>query len=164
MSSIPIENSYRVTNHLLAGEYPGHFDPDTAAARLEAFRDAGVTVFVDLTTENDCLAPYEHLAPFAVHERHPIPDMSVPQSSGQMRGILDSIDAHTAAGETVYVHCWGGVGRTGTVVGCYLVRHGLPGEQALVRLAELFSRMPKSSGRESPETPAQREFVLAWPV
>ena len=23
----------------------------------------------------------------------------------------------------VYVHCWGGVGRTGTVVGCWLVRH-----------------------------------------
>lgn len=32
-----------------------------------------------------------------------------------------------AAGQTVYVHCYGGIGRTGTVVGCWLVRHGLSG-------------------------------------
>ena len=31
----------------------------------------------------------------------------------------------------MYLHCWGGVGRTGTVVGCWLVRHGRTGDEAL---------------------------------
>lgn len=47
----------------------------------------------------------------------------------QMRAILDAIDR--AAGSIVYVHCWGGHGRTGTVAGCYLVRHGQDTRQSL---------------------------------
>ena len=37
--------------------------------------------------------------------------------------------------EPVYVHCWGGIGRTGTVVGCWLVRHGMTGDEALAEFA-----------------------------
>ena len=32
------------------------------------------------------------------------------------------------------MHCWGGVGRTGTTVGCWLVRHGRSGTEALAEL------------------------------
>ncbi|MSR27507.1 MAG: hypothetical protein EXS06_10930, partial [Planctomycetaceae bacterium] len=39
--------------------------------------------------------------------------------------ILADIDAELAAGRPVYVHCWGGVGRTGTVVGLvHVARRG----------------------------------------
>lgn len=31
----------------------------------------------------------------------------------------------------VYLHCWGGIGRTGTIVGCWLARNGFPGKAAL---------------------------------
>ena len=71
-----------------------------------------------------------------------------------MARILDSIDASLAAGEVVYVHCLAGIGRTGTVIGCYLVRHGLSGEEALARVEAL-----RGAG---PETPEQRELVRSW--
>jgi protein-tyrosine phosphatase len=35
-----------------------------------------------------------------------------------MTTILDAIDESMTAGKPVYVHCWGGMGRTGTVIGC----------------------------------------------
>ena len=38
---------------------------------------------------------------------------------------VTTFDRQLAAGLGVYVHCWAGVGRTGTVVGCWLIRHQL---------------------------------------
>jgi protein tyrosine/serine phosphatase len=80
-----------------------------------------------------------------------------------MRKVLDSIDGALSAGRTVYVHCWGGVGRTGMAVGCYLVRHGLSGEKALAQLAEWWQYVPKHQVyTRSPETDEQVEFILNW--
>jgi hypothetical protein len=42
------------------------------------------------------------------------------------------------------------------VAGCWLVRQGLTGEQALARIAEL------RGDHEAPETEKQRAFVLNW--
>ena len=158
----PIAESYWVSaGRFLAGEYPGSTDAEAARARLERFRDAGVEVFIDVTEDGE-LAPYAELLDGAIHERHPIRDVSVPADPSIMIGILDSIDRHLQAGRTVYVHCWGGVGRTGTVVGCWLVRHGLDGQAALERLEALFADNAKATTRSSPETDEQRAYVKQW--
>ena len=78
-----------------------------------------------------------------------------------MQRILDTIDDALQRGHTVYVHCWGGIGRTGTVVGCYFVRQGLSGDASLKRIQELLQNTPKR-GRTSPETPEQRRMILDW--
>ena len=82
-----------------------------------------------------------------------------------MSRILDHIDAELAAGRKVYLHCWGGIGRTGTAVGCHLVRSGQSGVEALATIAELWRGVSEQKRRdfpESPQTRAQREFVNAW--
>ncbi len=89
-----------------------------------------------------------------------IPDLHTPLPEGMAR-ILDTIDAALEAGRTVYVHCYGGIGRTGTVVGCYLVRHGTDGEAALAEIARLRRETP-DGWKRSPETHAQREMVRNW--
>lgn len=166
----PTPNTYWVNEHLLAGEYPGHKDEAEARRKLAAFLDTGVTCFVDLTEEGE-LVPYAHLLPARAptselpveYHRHPIRDVSVPRSPAEMIAILDTIDEAIAAGHTVYVHCWGGVGRTGTVIGCYLVRHGLDGEAALAELARLWRTVEKSGRKpQTPETWQQREWVRNW--
>lgn len=116
--------------------------------------------FLDLTEEKERLEPYIDRAGGAIYMRRPIRDLDC-CSEAEMNGILDVIDAARDSGDTVYVHCWGGVGRTGTVVGCWLVRHGLSGEQALRRIKELRDPTPKG-WRESPETPSQRRMVRMW--
>ena len=98
-----------------------------------------------------------------MHRRLSIRDLDVPRSRDEMSRILDEIDAALALGHTVYVHCWGGIGRTGTVVGCHLVRHGLTGDEALAAIARLWPTMQKSHRRDrSPETAAQHAWVRGW--
>ncbi len=160
----PIADSYWVEpSRLLAGEYPGDRDDDEARHRLRRLGWSGVDLFLDLTEPGEYgLRPYPPLlADGAEHRRMAIPDLGAPDRAG-MRAILDAIKAALAEGRVVYLHCYGGIGRTGTVVGCWLVEHGLSGPAALERLAELRDGTPDGS-RRSPETDAQREMVLAWP-
>ena len=80
-----------------------------------------------------------------------------------MSDILDAIDEALARGRVVYVHCWGGIGRTGTVVACWLRRHGRTGEQALAELAGFWTNMQKRHrAPRSPETAGQVAWVHAW--
>ena len=44
------------------------------------------------------------------------PELSA-QVAELMTAILNAIDESMTAGKPVYVHCWGGAGRTGTVIG-----------------------------------------------
>ncbi|MXZ90741.1 MAG: hypothetical protein F4W95_05350 [Chloroflexi bacterium] len=162
----PIDHCYWVLpGKLLAGEYPRNIDEPSSREKLRKLTDAGVSAFIDLT---DPSATDHHLKPYAdllnghSHQRFPIRDLSVPSSPELTKATLDAIDAHIAAGETVYVHCWGGVGRTGTVIGCWLARHHEPGQAALDRLTELWQQNPKSRSRRSPETGEQVQYVLNW--
>ena len=155
---------------LLAGPYPGAASKAEAVAKLDAFLDAGVTCFVDLTEEGEGppLHPYSSLlrqratkrGNRVTHLRMPIRDVDVP-TAWQMRAILGAVRLALEEGETVYVHCWGGVGRTGTVVGCLLVEDGMSAGAVLAHLAELRGGTQRAH-RVSPETHAQRAFVTGW--
>ena len=157
----PIRSCYWAADGLLAGEYPGSWDAKEAARRLRAFANQDVTLFVDLTHRADGLEPYERLleAP-AMRVSHPIVDMGT-TTVPHMSRILDDIDAALAEEQTVYVHCWGGRGRTGTVVGCWLVRHGLDEGDAIRQIARM-RREIDDEWMSSPETSAQRAMVSGW--
>ena len=156
----------------MAGEYPSARTADEAERRLQALLDAGVTYFLDLTTDDDPLDPYEQpVRDLAAqrsadvhYSRRAIRDMGCP-TPDDMRLILDEIDSAIADGHVVYVHCWGGIGRTGTVVGCFLVRRGRDGTDALAEVARLYNTMSERKRLrfpESPQTPRQRNFVRTW--
>jgi hypothetical protein len=161
MRAAPIPDSYWVKEgKLLAGEYPGAADADAALQKLQRIREAGVDFFLDLTEAGEGLRPYEAAVAPLEYRRMPIRDLGLP-SSGEMIAILDEIDRAIADGRCVYVHCWGGIGRTGTVVGCWLVRHGRTPDDALDQIALWRSQTP-DGWRRSPETDEQHAFVGAW--
>ncbi len=171
MKERPIEYCYWVTDNLLAGEYPGDLDEQKAREKVASLLDAGVSIFIDLTEgENERafirgskLRPYADLAGQAAHLQFPIQDMGVPESPELTKEILDSIDRNIANGCTVYVHCLGGVGRTGTIIGCWLSRHnGYDGNAALRGLRELWKENPKSQSRSTPERDHQVDYVCNW--
>ena len=169
----PFEHCYWVVeNKLLAGEYPRTKDPDASKMKIEALLRTGVTLFIDLTEEAEGLLPYgEFLKPHkrVSHRRFPIcdistprSDISTPRSHEATATTLDAIDAEIAKGGIVYVHCWGGVGRTGLIVGCWLARHCSDGSTALTRLRELWQQCAKSADRQSPETKEQERYIINW--
>lgn len=170
-SNLPHSNCYWVQpGRLMAGEYPGAFNEAQARHKLQLILEAGVTFFLDLT-EPDELEPYAGLVEEAAkargitvkHQRLSIKDGDIPKSPQEMVKILDTIDEALAAGHTVYVHCWGGIGRTGTVVGCHLVRHGKRGEEALAAIARWWQSIEKRHRHpRSPETEAQVAYILNW--
>ncbi len=139
---------------LIAGRHPCAWGPENASLEVEDLVEAGVTLFVDLTQRGE-LEPYTSLVGLpARYLNRPIRDFSIP-TRDVLVGILDEIDAELDAGGVVYVHCWAGCGRTGVVVGSWLVRHGATPDEALRRIAE-------ARGRGCPQTLEQRAFVLGW--
>jgi len=139
---------------LIAGRHPCARGPDNARLEVEELLEAGVTLFVDLTQSGE-LDPYAGLVvPPARYVNRPIRDFSTP-TPVDLVAILDEIDVELDAGGLVYVHCWAGCGRTGVVVGSWLVRHGAEPNDALRRVAE-------ARGLGCPQTLEQRLVVLAW--
>src|SRR5438552_2858491 len=112
----PTAESYWITERLLAGKYPGaRLDAD-AESKLERLLAAGVRTFVDLTEDAELLPYRRLLPPDVVHERIAVPDITCPRAD-QVRTALDVIERGVGRG-VVYVHCRGGCGRTGVIIGC----------------------------------------------
>lgn len=160
---------------LLAGAYPGHPDAVKHAARVHAIRAAGCTTFVNLVQEDEinnggqpfrsyveALDACEGFVERVSCLRFPVKDLWVP-SRAMMRGILDAIDLSLEARRAVFVHCFGGVGRTATVVGCWMIRHGLASSADVMSVLARLRTADKVAGkRDAPESPEQKAFVRAW--
>lgn len=176
----PIPNSYWATPYLVACEFP--YCPLTPAQtrqhtkqKLDALLLAGVQTFIDLTEPHE-LFPYSpHLAsrcallgvdPKSVeYHNFPIRDRSLPDRLELVREILAVLKDNEQRGRVCAVHCRGGIGRTGLVVGCWLVECGLAkdGDDALRMIADQWRQVEKCKRFPcSPETGPQFEFVQTF--
>lgn len=165
----PTDRSYWVIpGRFAAGAYP---NPDPRNDKVGQLLDAGINLFVNLTQDYpggtdyrmnryDTRAAERH----ATVVRRDIADNDV-TSRDEMIETLDVIDHHLRDGCNVYVHCWGGSGRTGTVVGCWLRRHGYARSgDVLNLLRRLRSEGDLKGGHKpSPQTGPQHRMVLEWP-
>ena len=152
---------YRADESIWAGAYLGAKMQSETIAKLQWVAHEQIDVIIDLTTPADRLEPYADLlpiyAPRATHYSFPIKDMGIP-SPAQLLAILDTITHAVAARKRVYIHCWGGIGRTGTVVACWYIRNALSATDALATLAQVRSGLE----RTSPEVVDQFTFVQQW--
>ena len=160
-----IHGYWIVRGRLLATEYPGAKDEEKALRKLQVLRDAGVNSFVDLTEAGERtwdgtpMVPYNGLlGPDVNYRRFAIRDTSVIDDAGYDR-ILDYIRAELDAGRVVNFHCWGGKGRTGTVVGSWLIdNEGVSYPEVIDRMQEL--RRGSSKGNHPvPDTPEQHDVL-----
>lgn len=157
---------------LFAGEYPGDRNHAVARERIRFLAESGIRVFIDLTTRLDRLAPYDEVLTELTDETGwelmrislPIPDMGIPESAELTRTILATIRESIDRSPAAYIHCWGGIGRTGTVIGCWLRERGMEPDEALQRVQHLYStQMPKVARHpESPQTAAQKDYIRRW--
>ena len=120
---------------------------------LAAISGSGVHLLINLHERPHDPARLER---HGLKEAHlPIKDFAAP-SPEQIERALGAIFEALAAGEAAAVHCGGGLGRTGTVLACYLLASsdGVGAEEAVRRVRALRPG--------SVETPAQLAAVREW--
>ncbi len=86
--------------------------------------------------------------------RFPVDNFDIPDQ-GAFRKLIADLNDRLAASETLFLHCFGGVGRAGTTASCLLVEHGWDADDAMAHVT-------KVRGFRSPETDAQEDFVRRW--
>jgi protein-tyrosine phosphatase len=159
-----------VPGKLAAGAYPNRHSvtSDDQIDVVEQLLRVGIGDFVNLTqdrpggTESHLVRYDQAIIGRASVSRFEIPDFGIPTVEA-MTAILDHIDRRLAAGLGVYVHCQAGVGRTGTVVGCWLIRHQLAeSDNVFSVIKKRREGNQETPDHASPETEAQRQFVRAW--
>ena len=174
--SVPFDQAYWVEpGKFMAGCYPGAEHPDDARAKLKGLLGHGIRHVINLMEATELnragkpFVPYEDqmvaiaraMGCVVKFDRRPIKDYGVPTRL-DMVGILDLVDQSINSATPVYVHCLGGLGRTGTVVGCYLARHGYAAGPGILGAIQVLRENTATGSLTSPETDQQMELVCSW--
>lgn len=174
--TVPFDRCYWVVpGKLMAGCYPGGLHKDEARSKLQGMIDHGIRHVVSLMEADEtdhaghAFISYEPLmqslavdaGKAVTFARFPIQDLSTP-TADEMVAILDHIDRKIDASIPTYIHCWGGKGRTGTVVGCYLARHGRATGEGALQLVQELRKDVADAHQSSPENDRQKRMVTSW--
>jgi len=122
------------------------------------YKNFGIDIIVSLLTPEEAEAAglaQEH----SLCNRHkigflsyPIPDMGVAENIADFKKIILSTLKFLQLGKSVMVHCYGGLGRSGTFVACLL-------KQFFATSNELISFISTKRDAKIPETKSQFEFI-----
>ena len=132
---------------------------DGLALTVRTWRAAGVDQVISLLETDEALSlalQSEHRLCAAEGLRFdnvPIVDHGVPRSADAFRPLVASCSADLTAGRSLLVHCWAGIGRSSLLAACVMTALGLEPREA-------FRRISAARGLVTPETRAQRAWVL----
>jgi atypical dual specificity phosphatase len=144
-------------NHLnfswvIEGKLAGHRAP--SEPDLPWLKQQGILALVRMAEKHDTRVTSPQVAQLGLWDCHePVQDFA-PPSRGQIDNMIDFIKESLAAGRPVGVSCGAGLGRTGTILACYLVSIGFGADSAV---QEVRARRPGSI-----ETKAQEEAVRGY--
>jgi protein-tyrosine phosphatase len=87
----------------------------------------------------------------------PIPDLQIPRSEAKWAEVLEKVTRSLSSGKNVLVHCRQGIGRSGLVAACLLVKKGMSPGAAVESVSA-------ARGLSVPETPEQRDWIDHYAV
>lgn len=180
------ESNWVILDRFMMGAYPASPDNDADNDMiLRSILACGISTFVCLQLEyqhgvpeemwrtGKCLRPYIEDAMEICHEtqaesngicrphelkflHHGIVDCGTTNDSTVLELAID-VCTRLLADEVIYLHCWGGHGRTGTVVAVALaLMYGLDATEALLRTQLYHDLRVCNLNVPSPQTSAQR--------
>ncbi|MCI0681825.1 MAG: dual specificity protein phosphatase family protein [Gemmataceae bacterium] len=122
-----------------------------ALEELIWLREQGIQLLISLTEDPMRRDWINEAGLFSMHV--PVVDL-FPPSQKQIELCLSAVDKARTNQFGVGIHCGAGLGRTGTILACYLVTQGLSSRDALARIRQLRPG--------SVETPEQEEAVAEF--
>lgn len=156
--------------NLIMSGIPGHYiDLDgslglcelSLTQEMSRFRRYDVTMLIGLVDDEElgCLA-YEDIIDAARQAgirlfRLPLRDFTTPTPSQEAvwSGLMEHALPIVRHGGSVGLHCMAGIGRSGMMAGCLLVRLGMPAQDAMARI--------RASQPEALETDEQVAYLLS---
>lgn len=125
----PSRFSWVLPDQLAGSGRPGRYAP--LERDLAFLREKGVDVIISLLESTLNLKEYVE-AGFDTHH-FPVEDFTAP-TLDQTADACDIIETSIAGGGRVLVHCNAGIGRTGTLLACFLAHQGVEPEAAVRRI------------------------------
>jgi len=187
--------NWLIPGRVMCGHYPGacpsrQISDEQVAENLAKIETAGISMFVCLQDEippQDGIWPCDGIpktserAPLATgnfknyrtlagmdtsYVHYLLPDLSIAKSLNDLDEIVCYLKERVINGDRLYIHCWGGRGRTGLISACLLgaLFDEVTAEQALERVQRAYSlREPwRDDNKMSPETQEQKKQVRDW--
>jgi hypothetical protein len=173
---LPFNRSYWVIpGFLMAGEIPSAQSDRERIEKIRGIVDSGIRSVVNLIESEECNFSGKKLIDYSDEmlkiakesevnlaiNRFAIKDLDIP-TVDFMVDILNHIKKDVLEEKPVYVHCWGGIGRTGTTVGSFLINEGICDVKEVIDFIKFLKRDTNIAHRDSPETSDQVEFIQNW--
>ena len=178
-------SNWVVRGRILVGSAPGSHclrDPEhplngflkyskkNALKELQALKDSGVTMFVSMQQNSESLnfkPMYQTLFRkiwcdgdmVPSFERHPVLDGSILKDQELFKLVVDLYEKFLKK-EIIYIHCYGGHGRAGTVAACLLAKvYSLSGEDAMTHIKAFHDTRMNNENSDSPASEVQKMQV-----
>jgi protein-tyrosine phosphatase len=149
----------------LNGPWPGKLalaarprGEDWLSAEIADWKRAGIHTVLSLLTpaEQQDLGLQDEArevkAQGLVFSSFPIPDREVPNSEAKLSEALETVANTLWSGNNVVVHCRQGIGRTGLIASCLLIKSGMTPGAAM-------DAVSVARGVPVPETAEQRDWI-----
>lgn len=125
---------------VIDGKLAGHEAP-SSEQDLVWLKQQGILALVRLIEQDKAEVNSPQIGKLGMWDLHePVPDFAVPKPD-QIDRIIQFIDMSISAKRPVGVSCKFGIGRTGTILACYLVHEGYDANSAI---SEVRKKRPGS--------------------
>ena len=160
----PMSN-WVIPGKLMQGAYPGDKDLQLHKDKLDAILSSGVTTFISLMEEKESkrFRSYKDYVnekrPQTKFLNLPVPDRGVTSDEKIMKLAKCIADMIKTSDEVFYIHCWGGHGRSGTLVAIILSQLGYFVDDALELVRKHHMERTYNGHVHSPQTKEQIDQV-----
>ena len=138
---------------------------------MRALAEAGIDAVINLQEEHETNATGQYFPAYQPHLlkfqpnllylRVPIRDMGIPNDL-TLHWLVLTIERLLSEGRRLYLHCWGGHGRSGTVAGACLIQAGIEAKLVLRELAVRRQHNAHLRQFDCPQTAEQKRLLRKW--